>query len=1167
MGDHEIDYKELGKRATERARKWLEESKKYPTDRAAALLAKTLKDPSGLDFTVSFVDGVIRPEDEKVAAHTIAKLSGTKPGFLPPYLSAPLAVGGKLAPLASNLVVPAATKVFQQLVGDLVLDAKGKGLTDAIARLHAQGARLNMNLLGEAVLGDKEAAKRMDDTIKLLERDDVDYVSMKVTAVIGPHNAFAYDYAVDTAVEALLPLFRKANSYSPKKFVNLDMEEYHDLHLTIDVFKNILEREEFKNLRAGIVIQAYLPDALPAMQHLQEWAAKRVAEGGAPIKVRVVKGANLSMERVQSKTHDWPLVTQPSKEHTDANYIRVLDYALRPEHTKNVNIGVAGMNLFTAGFAYELAKERGVLGTDGVEFEMLAGMAAQQAQAIKEDVGHLLFYVPVVNPEEYDVAIAYLVRRLEENSLSSNFMSSIFDIATDETLLSREQNRFLAALSHAFSDPVGPNRTQNRLTETEEDIKAQVTDEHGEWTFENTPDTDPSLPANLEWAREIAAKMEHSELGIKEIEEAHINDRGRLNEIVEEAAKASDAWGAKSAAERADLLHKVGVALSIHRAELMEVAGSEAGKTVDQGDVEVSEAADFAHYYAEQAKDLEKLEGATAHHPKVVVVTPPWNFPISIPAGGVLAALAAGSSVVFKPAPQARRTGALLAKVMWEAGVPRDVLHLVDVTEGELGQALITHPLVDHVVLTGSIETAQLFKGWKPSLNLLAETSGKDSIIVTPHADLDLAVKDVITSAFGHAGQKCSAASLVILVGSVGRSKRFHDQLLDAAASLNVGWPWDLSTQMGPIVEPAQGKLLRGLTELGEGEKWALQPKQLDESGKLWSPGIRAGVEPGSEFHMVEYFGPILGVIRVDTLEEAVEVQNAPQFGLTAGLHSLNGDEINYWLEHVQAGNVYVNRTITGAIVRRQPFGGWKHSSVGNGTKAGGPSYIFGLTSFTRDESAVDRIEVPESFELPSLEAAAQTAKSLGEADSKLALALLATEAEAIESEFGCGHDPSELGVERNVLRYKTLPVTVRLSEGEAEWQLLALVAGGAALGADVSVSAPASLSRKLRSFLAGEGIALIEQTDDEFYEWAGKWASRAGLDGRLRLIGGSGDKLEAALPASKVADVAVWSDEVTLSGRIELLPFVHEQAVSVTNHRFGNATPLSREVDITDLV
>ena len=241
------------------------------------------------------------------------------------------------------------------------------------------------------------------------------------------------------------------------------------------------------------------------------------------------------------------------------------------------------------------------------------------------------------------------------------------------------------------------------------------------------------------------------------------------------------------------------------------------------------------------------------------------------------------------------------------------------------------------MILTGGYETAEMFRSWRHDLRLHAETSGKNTIIVTPSADFDLAASDVVKSAFGHAGQKCSAASIVILVGSAARSNRFLNQLVDSTTSLRVGYPQDAITQMGPIIEPANGKLLRALTTLGDGEKWLVEPRKLDDSGQLWSPGIRTNVQPGSEFHLTEYFGPVLGIMHAKTLAEAIDFQRAIDYGLTSGLHSLDPAELAQWLDGVEAGNLYVNRGITGAIVQRQPFGGWKRSSVGAGAKAGGP--------------------------------------------------------------------------------------------------------------------------------------------------------------------------------------------------------------------------------------
>ena len=247
------------------------------------------------------------------------------------------------------------------------------------------------------------------------------------------------------------------------------------------------------------------------------------------------------------------------------------------------------------------------------------------------------------------------------------------------------------------------------------------------------------------------------------------------------------AWGELPGADRAAVLHRAGIALAANRDRLIEVMAAETGKTIAEADPEISEAIDFAHYYAERARELDHVQGAVFVPPKLTVVTPPWNFPVAIPAGGVLAALAAGSGVIIKPAKLAQRSGAVMVEALWEAGVPRELLALVDIGERELGRELISHPAVDRVILTGAYETAQLFRSFRQDLPLLAETSGKNAIIVTPSADLDLAASDVVKSAFGHAGQKCSAASLVILVGSVAKSERFRRQLVDAATSLRVG--------------------------------------------------------------------------------------------------------------------------------------------------------------------------------------------------------------------------------------------------------------------------------------------------------------------------------------------------------------------------------------------
>ncbi len=534
------------------------------------------------------------------------------------------------------------------------------------------------------------------------------------------------------------------------------------------------------------------------------------------------------------------------------------------------------------------------------------------------------------------------------------------------------------------------------------------------------------------------------------------------------------------------------------------------------------------------------------------MVTPPWNFPVAIPAGGVLAALAAGSGVVIKPARLTWWCGAVMVEALWDAGVPRELLAIVDLGSRDLGARLVASPEVDRVILTGAYETAELFRSFRPDLPLLAETSGKNAIVITPSADLDLAAADLVRSAFGHAGQKCSAASLGILVGSVADSARFRRQLVDAVRSLRVGPSTDPTTQMGPIVQPADGKLLDALTRLAPGERWLVEPRRLDEEGRQWTPGVKTGVAPGSEFHLTECFGPVLGLMRARDLDEALRLQNAVDYGLTAGLHSLDPDEVATWIDRVEAGNLYVNRGTTGAIVRRQPFGGWKRSAVGAGAKAGGPNYLMGLGDWRaeRSERAVE----------PGVELAGPVAELLRTAEAALApedVARLARAAasdeRAWQDEFGRAVDVSALGVERNVFRYRPVAVDIRIAEGASPADGLRAIAAGLRSGSPFTVSSAAPLPHGVATVLEGRGIPAHTEDDEA---WTARLAARGARPHRVRLIGGSASSVHAAIGGTP--HVAIWSHEVTEAGRVELLPFLREQAVSITNHRFGNPTTLS---------
>ncbi|WP_144750521.1 proline dehydrogenase family protein [Curtobacterium pusillum] len=1145
------DHDALADQSVALVRQWLAEAETYPVDGSAKQLAGVLADPAGLDFAVGFVDGVVRPEDLGVAARKLRAIAPGAPGFLPAALRGLVRLGGGMAPALPGVVVPIARRVLRNMVGHLIVDATDTKLGPAIAKIKRDGVRLNVNLLGEAVLGEGEAARRLEGTHKLLARDDVDYVSIKVSSTVHPHSPWAFDHAVEDIIEKLRPLFRRAASASPAKFINLDMEEYKDLDLTIAVFTKLLDEPEFTGLEAGIVLQAYLPDALAAMEHLQEWSAARRARGGAGIKVRLVKGANLPMEQVEASVHGWPLATWHTKQDSDTNYKRVLDWALTPTRIENVRVGVAGHNLFDVAHAWLLAGERGV--RDGIEFEMLLGMAQGQAEAVRRTVGSLLLYTPVVHPGEFDVAIAYLIRRLEEGASQDNFMSAVFSLVSSPPLFAREEERFRASLVPLATPEGLAAPASHRVAD-----RYAAVGRPGPGRFENTPDSDPSVASVRQWGSAITDRIASSTLGVRAVEEARVDSAASLDAALARVQAAGAVWGTWSGAARGAVLHAVGDALEANRAALIEVMAAETGKTIDQADPEVSEAIDFAHFYGSLASQLDDLDGATFTPATLTLVAPPWNFPVAIPAGSTLAALAAGSAVVLKPAPPAARSGAVLASIIETAldahGAPADVLAFLQVSENDLGQQLIASPMVDQVILTGAYETAELFRSFRSDLPLLAETSGKNAVIVTPSSDLDLAVKDVVASAFGHAGQKCSAASLVVMVGSVAKSKRFRNQLLDAVSSLTVGYPTDAATQMGPVIEPASGKLLDGLTTLGAGESWAVEPKRLDETGKLWSPGVRQGVRRGSEFHRTEYFGPILGMMTADTLDEAIDIVNEVDYGLTSGLHSLDPAEIGTWLERIQAGNLYVNRGITGAIVRRQPFGGWKKSAVGAGTKAGGLNYLLGLGSWAPAASTASAV--------PS--AAVHAFVRATEVTSPVLDRSLASDEQAWSTLFGTATDVSALTAERNIARYLPFPsVHVRLaavadSDADASVvELVRVVAAALRAGTTIEVSTVAALPESVASAIRSLPIArsISQSVSDESFASS----IAAGPSTRVRLIGGNTSALYSAVGGRP--DVAVYGGPVTEAGRLEILPFVREQAVSITAHRFGTPNHLTDDL------
>ncbi len=1053
--------------------------------------ARLFKDPKAISVTITLTDEVMRIHSPKQAATIFSRAAknATVRGF--GFFNA---VGLRLARLVSRLVPKIVIAIVHHRVRTLskglILPYEVKPLTKILRRRTKQGIRLNINVLGEAVLGQREADARFKQILEMIARPDVDYISVKLSAVVAQMITIDHAGSLEKVCDRLRILYRA--SQENKTFINLDMEEYRDLALTVDAFKRVLSEKEFSNFTAGIVLQAYLPESHAAFYDLVTWAKDRHAKSGGMIKIRLVKGANLAMERAEAEFNGWTAAPYSTKADVDASYSRLIDAALRPENADAVRIGIASHNLFHLTWAIEVARKRHVL--KQLDIEMLEGMANAEALAVTQSGHQVLLYAPVTRSDDFASAVAYLVRRLDENTSDENYLKAAFDIGKSSTKFLEQKTRFENSVRERHTISTSSRRHLIKPIQTS--------------VFFNEPAGDPTGPSFIrEVTKAIATIQSNNSMNIPIVingkpitttvqgvgndpsAEGHqwysysVINKAHIDQAIEVAESSS--WGQMAAAERRAILEQVATHMSTKRAESIAVMTRDAGKTVAEADPEVSEAIDFARYYASSIDD----EKSTPVGP--VLVIPPWNFPYAIPAGGLFAALAAGNPVLFKPAPETVATAWELAQQLWEAGIPDDALQFLPSLDDENGRYLVSHSAIKALILTGSFDTATKFVQWRGELNLLAETSGKNALLITACADIDAAVKDLVQSAFGHAGQKCSASSLGIIVEGIFNDPAFIRQLMDDVSSLHVGAGYHFGTAVGPVIQVPEGNLSRALHHLDEGESWLIEPVQLDHTGHLWRPGIKVGVKPGSWSHLNEWFGPVLALMVAPDLETAVQWQNATDFGLTAGIHSLDPDELTYWMDNVEAGNLYINRGTTGAVVNRQPFGGWKRSSIGSTAKAGGRHYVNTL----RNWAPIQHLDLAKR-------SASKWWNEIG--------------SQAI--------DYSALNAERNYHRYRR-PLTPTFVRFDAE------------------TTRNETAFAKYISDLTGAAVEFSSSKDESVEDLIGR------ATGKVRWL-----SHEVPPRAELIAKgITLDARPIAQRGDIEAPRWLLEQSVCITNHRYGN--------------
>ena len=672
----------------------------------AKRMAPIINYPQAKIFLIKLMDTSFRSAKTERIARYIKKLTtgaGDNKIVFNPFERLLLGVFEKIGYLLPQISIPVMLKQIKASTQAVVFFAGSKRFNKHVAKRSKNNIRLNVNLIGESLIGEDEAKVRIEKYKQLLHQSNVSYISIKISTIFSQLIALAFDDCVAELVKRLSVLYREVQLIEKNtgitKFINLDMEEYRDLHMTVAAFKNTLERDEFKNLRMGIVLQAYLPDSYEVLLDLQKWAKARVENGGSPIKVRLVKGANLEMELTEASMEHWELVTYRRKIDTDANYKRMLLQMLKKEYAPALNVGVASHNIFDIALAMVVSKNEAV--EKFVDLEMLEGMANELVNVIISKGVSLLLYTPIVSSEQYNNAIAYLVRRLDEGTQAGNFLKEGFGLKVNSTQWTFLKNQFEEAFSLMEQCPKKPFRKQDRNTQKPT----------GQTQFHNVANTDWVLPQNRQWIQGVKKRWETPEeiigskipvvaVSLEQKERALINppawqelswkyelaDANDYQKVID----TNSIWQTWSVNKRAETLRKAAVLMEEKRGDLIAVAVTELGKTIPEVDVEVSEAIDFANYYAQNILDFESGKLSYTNE-GIHLVLSPWNFPIAIPIGGVLASLAAGKRVILKPSTNAAACAYLVSQCLWEAGVPKEDFAFLPAEENTL-DTFLTDP-------------------------------------------------------------------------------------------------------------------------------------------------------------------------------------------------------------------------------------------------------------------------------------------------------------------------------------------------------------------------------------------------------------------------------------------------------------------------------------------
>ena len=934
----------------------------------ARVMEWAMKDPAFKAQLFRFVDVLPTLKSSAEIVRHLQEYLGDKAVELNPAMKAGLAASSfapalVAGPVKANVVSMAAQFVAGETPDDLVKQFR---------KNTKLGLATTIDLLGETVVSEAEADVFLQRNLDVLDTvaaalakepqpgfSDLGpggplpriNLSVKISALTPDVHPADPENSIGALKKRLRPILRRAAEVGA--FINFDMESYKFKDLTLALFKSILEESEFREKPAvGIALQTYLRDCERDLRDLVAWARQHQR----PLGIRLVKGAYWDYETILAHQREWPSPVWSKKPESDANYEKLSLFLL--ENIDLVTPAFASHNVRSCAHVIAQA-ERLKIDPRAYEFQALYGMADEFKSALLQSGHRVREYCAI---GELLPGMAYLVRRLLENTSNEGFLrQKNLGEATKDQLLGNPVQQIAAAAAPLAQKPRAAGE------------------------FVNAANTDYTLAANREKQLAALKHFEATQLGKKWpciINGKKIADRPFLPSVnparpaqvvgywakgtvqdAEDAVAAAVAffpkWRATPADDRAKMLERAADLMESRRMEINSLLILEAAKPWIEADGDVSEAIDFLRFYAVEMRQLAKpvvtqrVPGERCVQtwtPRGVgVAVAPWNFPIAILTGLTVAPLVAGNCVIIKPARQTSIIGAFLMDILVVAGVPAGALHYLPCSGADAGAHLVAHPRVDFIAFTGSRETgcgiwAEAGKTRPGQLNLkkvVCEMGGKNAMIVDNDADLDEAIPAALYSAFGFAGQKCSALSRLIVLEEV--YDEFVERFLSACPAIPVGDPALPGTVVNPVIDEAAQKSILGYIEAGKKEAklaWqaTLAPELIATGGYYVPPTVFTGCKVEHKIVREEIFGPVLAILKARDLDEAFAMANACDYALTGGFFSRSPKALERAQQEFLVGNLYLNRGCTGAVVQRHPFGGFKMS--GGGTKAGGREYL-----------------------------------------------------------------------------------------------------------------------------------------------------------------------------------------------------------------------------------